>query len=433
MKDYQASHKKAALKKLSVKLNMALASPSCDESLVESLLRQIRALVMQLRGILRLGEMRRILGVGALLIGLTYSPKANAQYFGEVFENPYGLITTKGFSVPSFVDLDRDGDFDILVGEAGGDFEYFENIGSTVEPNYGAPQYNPFGLKSADQISAPAFADLDNDGDFDLIVGERYGNLQYFENIGTANKPEFAEPVANPFGLEATYYNAFPVFADFDSDGDQDILVGEYYGNLQYFENVGTAEEASFAVAKENPFGLEAAIEIAVPAAADVDLDGDIDLLVGEKNGFVKYYENGGTPEAAEFKEALSSPFGIKQTLVLACPTFADLDGDGDADLLMGEDEGKMYFYENTIISSTPDWSDQTAIDVFPNPATDRIFLEASQNITSVELYNAMGQMVLKENQPNQSVSIGALPTGIYVMRLTDTEGQTLEKRIQKL
>src|SRR6188474_1085941 len=60
--------------------------------------------------------------------------------------------------------------------------------------------------------------------------------MQYFQNTGTAIIPLFAPPQENPFGLVSTYYNALPAFADLDADGDQDLLVGEYGGAMQYFE-----------------------------------------------------------------------------------------------------------------------------------------------------------------------------------------------------
>ena len=50
--------------------------------------------------------------------------------------------------------------------------------------------------------------------------------------------PKFELPLENPFGLVSTYYNAFPAFADLDDDSDQDLLVGEYYGVMQYFQNI---------------------------------------------------------------------------------------------------------------------------------------------------------------------------------------------------
>ena len=135
-------------------------------------------------------------------------------------------------------DIDNDGDMDLLVGEynegAGGigSMQYFENTGSSVNPQFASPQENPFGLTPAyiHLVASPDFADLDDDGDMDLLVGVYdenvgdVGSMQYFENTGSATAPSFAAPQQNPFGLVSTYYNAFPAFADLDNDGDMDLL-----------------------------------------------------------------------------------------------------------------------------------------------------------------------------------------------------------------
>ena len=78
------------------------------------------------------------------------------------------------------------------------------------------------------------FADLDGDGDMDGIGGGYYGDFQYYENTGTANAPAFAAPVQNPFGLTTVYYSTLASFADLDGDGDLDILrgvMGGYYSD----------------------------------------------------------------------------------------------------------------------------------------------------------------------------------------------------------
>jgi hypothetical protein len=145
-----------------------------------------------------------------------------------------------GVPAPTFADLDADGDFDLLVGDYYADFQYFENTGTANAPAFAASVQNPFGLQgisSAYYFSLPTFVDLDDDGDMDVMVGGYYPTLYYFENTGTANAPAFAAQVQNPFGLSLPYYNIYPASADLDDDGDMDLLVGEYYGDFRYFEN----------------------------------------------------------------------------------------------------------------------------------------------------------------------------------------------------
>ena len=87
-------------------------------------------------------------------------------------------------------------------------------------------------------MSSPEFGDFDNDGDFDLMIGAYYGNFEYYMNTGSASNPVFFGPVTNPFELSPTYEFNFPTVADLDGDGDLDLMVCEGYGNFQYFENI---------------------------------------------------------------------------------------------------------------------------------------------------------------------------------------------------
>ncbi len=172
--------------------------------------------------------------------------------------------------------------------DIGGNRDY----NGAVTPSFAAPVQNPFGLTATYYYAFPAFADLDGDGDMDLLASDGSGNFQYFQNTGTVNAPAFAAPVQNPFGLTATYYYAFPAFADLDGDGDMDLLAGEYYGNFQYFQNTGTVNTPAFAAPVQNPFGLTNTYNLALPAFADLDGDGDMDLLVGEAYGNFQYFQN---------------------------------------------------------------------------------------------------------------------------------------------
>ena len=136
------------------------------------------------------------------------------------------------------------------MGEYEGILHYYENTGSRSQPGFtertGAA--NPLDGIEVDYNSAPTFADLDNDGDLDLVVGEWYGALHYYENTGTRSQPNFTERTgaANPLdGIDVDYASA-PVFADLDRDGDLDLILGEREGHLYYYENTGTRTEASF-------------------------------------------------------------------------------------------------------------------------------------------------------------------------------------------
>ena len=87
--------------------------------------------------------------------------------------------------------------------------------------------------------STPTFVDIDGDGDYDAFIGEKYGTVKYYENIGSRSNPDFVEQtgLSNPLVFADVGYASAPTFVDIDGDGDYDSFIGDYYGNLNYFRN----------------------------------------------------------------------------------------------------------------------------------------------------------------------------------------------------
>ena len=107
---------------------------------------------------------------------------------------------------------------------------------------------NPFDGIDVGRDSSPAFADIDNDGDLDLVVGEYEGELKYYENVGGATAPAYVlrSGDADPFeGIDVGDYST-PVLADVDGDGDLDLVVGAKDGTVSYFKNTGSLTSPDF-------------------------------------------------------------------------------------------------------------------------------------------------------------------------------------------
>jgi hypothetical protein len=156
--------------------------------------------------------------------------------------------------------------------------------------------FNPSGIPSL-LFSQPRFADLDADGDLDLMLGSSENTLLYYRNIGTPTNPAFSAgpDIFAPVGeLDAEV----GVCIDLDGDGDLDLVTGGFSG-LKLFENAGDAISPVFVEVAGFFSGLATGSN-PVPALADLDGDQDFDLVVGlSESGVLKYYPNTGTPAAA--------------------------------------------------------------------------------------------------------------------------------------
>lgn len=300
-----------------------------------------------------------------------------------------------GASVLDFVDLDGDGDLDLLFG----DFFttrllYFTNDGSRQVPRFSMDHLDTAFRGFGDDVESygfnqPAAGDIDNDGDIDIIVSSLYPNsaleaLTPYVNEGTATSPHmrrrqggitgeidlgtYAAPceisdtrgrsliVGNGDGILTEYdiistgatttiarrgshaalpgrFNASPAAGDLDGDGVSEVVVGTAdEGNLKLLKRNGDALVAT-------PWLMDTATvgRYASPALVDFDRDDDLDLLVGSAGGRLIYFENRGTRMLGDFVAATPPPpFDTLDVGAYSAPYAADIDNDGDIDVVIG-------------------------------------------------------------------------------------------------
>ncbi len=259
---------------------------------------------------------------------LAFAPPAAAA------DVPFAAIAHIGASESSvaLVDVDRDGDADVVSASAGGDsVRWHENLAGDgsgwITRSIGA---------SADGASAVYAADLDSDGDADVLSASAGdGRITWYENAGGDGSSWTARTVS---ALEAGASSVFA--ADVDGDGDLDALSAAAAGDVvAWHENQG-GSGTSWArhIVSAGEGGASSVV------AADVDGDGDLDVLcAAREDGRIVWYANvdGG---GAQWSARTVSSAASGAASVLA----ADLDSDGDVDVSSAAAaDGRITWYEN--------------------------------------------------------------------------------------
>ena len=373
----------------------------------------------------------------AALLAAPLGASAQQITFAPPTTSPFGLASGADLVVPAYADIDGDGDLDIM----GVSYQYdtetsvfilYENTGTPSEPQFAAPVTNTFNLDVAD-LETPlwsAIADLDGDGDLDVLITEYADDYSgvpysfaYFENVGSTTAPDFGAPVENPFGLEQATSMVSdiltPIFADLDNDGDNDLLLGDY-DLLVFVENTGTPAAPAFGAPKMSPFGIQTPSDglYYVPSVADLDQDGDLDLVLSSYSELF-YFENTGTPEQPIFgapaPDALDLDTDALEGILLG--GFADLDGDGDEDLLFAEyyDAITWVFYENQTppVATRPLPAD-FRLELGPVPAATTVDMRSNYALRDLTLYDALGRPVLRARDGAAQLDVRELTPGVY-------------------
>ncbi|UCF15815.1 MAG: VCBS repeat-containing protein, partial [Phycisphaerales bacterium] len=232
------------------------------------------------------------------------------------------------------------------------------------------------------------YCDYDGDGVLDLIVGvgdwaeygwdnafdeqgrwtrgPLHGYVYLIRNKGTSERPDYTKAKKIIAGGKPVdvYGMPSPNFADFDGDRDLDLICGEFIDTFTWFENIGTRTKPEYAAGRFLMYGgelLRMDLCMIVPVALDWDKDGDVDLVVGQEDGRVAFVENTGkiTDGVPSFlpprffkQQAAEVKFGA-----LVTPYSFDWDGDGDGDLICGNTAGYIGFIENLDGGNTPRWA----------------------------------------------------------------------------
>lgn len=309
------------------------------------------------------------------------NPSTNSIVLNQPCKLPYQPMNrSNGLHAGSTIttlDQDKNGAIDLLLGDISfNSLTFLQNGGSNLSSNISTkdesfPNYNtPVNINLFPYAS---YVDVNHDDKNDLVicsnndgVGENasvhlYQNTGVVQDTFTYNTSSFLVNQMLDFGR-----NAYPIFVDENQDGLTDLLIGnnglnldgEKLGRLTLLRNTGSTASPAFEVIDENYLNFESSEETYLyPTIGDIDKDGDDDLLVGLKNGEILYYNNtAGTGNPYNFVLA-NGNFEFIDVGNYAAPQLFDLNKDGNLDLILGEQNGSLFYYENQSSTSDYDFS----------------------------------------------------------------------------
>ncbi|MBK8634606.1 MAG: T9SS type A sorting domain-containing protein [Saprospiraceae bacterium] len=357
-------------------------------------------------------------------------------------------------------DIDCDGDVDIFLGDIGAEFLTFLRNGGTPTNSWMTDQDARWPINDESvriRIFPAAFVmDVNNDGKKDVIVasnesgnGQNRNNVWLYLNEGEACNPDFKLSTKNFLVDEMliTSVGSHPAFYDYNGDGLLDMIVGTNgvgeagqtrQNRMFLFTNIGTKNSPAFELTNEDFLQLSAfpnTLSRLAPCFGDLDGDGDADLFVGNSQGGVLLFQNDGLEQGKTNFRLITTDFQNIFVGPNSSPVIYDFDKDGLLDFIIGESNNSLNFYKNKGSKNAPFFDDLS--NELPN--TDnlgKLFNNnnfATQN-GSPEVFASSGQMYLLMGNNSDSLSLYVAtstdPTTPFVLLKRNVLPKNIGKRL---
>jgi hypothetical protein len=372
------------------------------------------------------------------------------------------MIEVGAGAYPVLVDIDGDGLQDLIVSNYGYlDSTYYEfgylksvfrsalawykNTGTLTNPEFTLMTRDFGNLHHYGYISLfPAFADLDHDGDPDLLCGQKNGTFSYFENTaGPGAIPVYAAPVDNYQGIDVGDAST-PALVDLDNDGLIDLVSGRKTGKLSWYRNTGTVNNPVFTFTKDTLGGVSVTdlnvsyFGFSTPCFY-MDTTGLLKLFVGSETGFIRYYKDIESNLYGQFPYSDSLAIYQDQDSVVrtidegfrTSVAVADLNGDHYPDLISGNFRGGLSWFKGSkplwfsgIEENKPEVS-TPSVRIYPNPAADYLMIDASairDASLNMMIFDLSGRCVKNAQVAGNTlgrIAVNDLAPGVYVYRMT--------------
>ncbi|MDC8000388.1 T9SS type A sorting domain-containing protein [Aequorivita todarodis] len=315
-------------------------------------------------------------------------------------------------------DIDGDGDMDVVSGSDNTGIAWYENTDGNG--NFGPSRVINFAAASSRSIAA---ADIDNDGDLD-VVGATSGSVTvaWYENLdGLGSFGPQQTITTNGLSVE-------PIFTiDIDGDGDIDVIAATggadkvaWYENLDGLGNFGSEN-----IIIDNLLGAHSIY------STDLDNDGDNDILAtggGAFDGEVVWFENLDGQGSFGAKKIISTEVQFSRSVIAA-----DIDNDGDKDVIASsQNDDKIAWYENYTILSVEE-NQINSLTVYPNPTKGLIYINPkTKTIINIGVFDLLGKKVLQLEGNIQRIDISTLQSGMYFLKIVTEVGDFVHKIIKE-
>ena len=353
---------------------------------------------------------------------------------------------------PTVIDYNNDGLKDLLIGNYGyfnnsnpiSQLALLRNIGSQSEPNFEVIDRDFGGLSTIalDTILNetvkglfPALADLDNDGDVDMIVGDNNGKIHYFKNNANAGQDAIFElENINFFNIDIGQHSA-PYLYDMNGDNLFDLIIGQVDGTITYAENMGTIDNPVFNTLAEDFGGIsvnndESLYGFSAPFV--FEQDNEINILIGSESGRIYHYKSINNDLSINF-ELISDNFQSigkgKNTALL----FDDFTNDGKRDLFLGMQSGGLFYFINDSINTSLDkYSNDFLVKIYPNPSNNHLTIDTDKE-SQISIYSSIGRLILKQKISGIStIDISFLAPSYYLIHIKQNGVSEWRKIIKK-
>ena len=324
----------------------------------------------------------------------------------------------------------------------------YRNTGTATEPFFSFIESNY--LNFLDQNlglrPVPTFGDVDGDGDLDLFIGLENGTLSYRENTAAPGSiPQFGTALNNYIDNQNQVISAgsygFPQLFDLDNDGLIDLCIGKKTGELIFYKNVGTTTEPNFELANQLLGNIDIAPSNPEGYAAPhfFRFEDTTYLLLGGIDGKIRFYHGiDSNLETGDSFELISDYFRNISVEGYSSCWVNDIDQDGKLNLFVGGDLGGIFALEHNPASqvSIQPITSKVNFTIFPNPSTGKMSIQLQEEVsqkTVIQITNMQGKRVFETELKNQQsdYDFSTFQDGMYFILLMQSNGTFIQKWVK--